>query len=156
LTNVPDWGGSDAPLVAQYDLEVPGWGTGAGRRMLLPVALFGAEEKSMFTHVGRVQPLYFANFYQHLDDVTIELPGGWAADSVPQARTVDLKQIAYRTTLENGHQTLHFTRALDFDLLLVPATGYESLRNFYQQVQAFDIERAVLSPGSGSGVAATR
>jgi hypothetical protein len=156
LTNVPDWSGWDAPLVAQYDLEVPGWGTGAGRRMLLPVALFGAEEKAMFTHVARTQPLYFANYYQHVDDVTIELPAGWDVDSLPQARNVDLKRLAYRTTLEKDHQTLHFIRELDFDLMLVGLTGYDSVRKFYQLVQTADAERAVLSPGAGSGGAAVK
>jgi hypothetical protein len=151
LTNVPDWSAWDAPLVAQYDLEVPGWGVAAGRRMLLPVALFGAEEKGMFTHITRVQPLYFDNFYQHLDDVTIELPAGWVADSVPQARNVDLKRLIYKTTLENGHQTVHFTRQLDFGLMLLTPAAYDSLRKFYQVVQAADIERAVVSIDQGAG-----
>jgi hypothetical protein len=114
------------------------------------VALFGAEEKAAYAHNSRTQPLYFANFYQHLDDVTIELPSGWAAESVPQARNVDLKRIAYRTSLENGHQTLHFTRELDFDLMYIDAKGYDSLRNFYHLIQVADAERAVLSPESGA------
>lgn len=151
LTNVPDWNDWDTPLVAQYDLEIPGWGTGAGRRMLLPVAVFGAEEKTMFTHVARTQPLYFANFYHHLDDVTIELPAGWNVDSVPQSRNVDLKRLAFRTTLEQGHQTLHFVRDLDFGLMLVAQTAYDSVRKFYQLVQTADAERAVLSFGSVPG-----
>jgi hypothetical protein len=150
LTNKPDWSGSDTPLVAQYDLEVPGWAKLAGRRALLPVGLFGNEEKGMFAHTSRIQPLYFANPYRHVDDVTIELPAGWVADSVPQARNVDLKRVAYRTTLENSRQTLHFTRQFDFDLLVVEPAAYDALRNFYQAVQVADEERAVLSPDPGT------
>jgi Domain of Unknown Function with PDB structure (DUF3857)/Transglutaminase-like superfamily len=150
LTNKPDWSGADTPLVAQYDLEVPGWAKLAGHRALLPVGLFGNEEKGMFAHTSRIQPLYFANPYRHVDDVTIELPAGWVADSVPQARNVDLKRVAYRTTLENSHQTLHFTRQFDFDLLIVEPTAYDALRNFYQAVQVADEERAVLSPDPGA------
>lgn len=153
LTNVPDWDSWEAPLVAQYDLEVPGWATGAGRRMLLPVALFGAGEKSMFTHAARTQPLYFANPYQHFDDVSIELPAGWNAESLPQARSEDLKRLAYRTTLVSDHQTLHFTRQLDFDLLLVNPTSYDAVRKFYQLVQTADAERVVLAPISANMVA---
>jgi hypothetical protein len=149
LTNQPDWSGWDTPLVAQYDLEIPGWAKPAGRRALLPVGLFGNAEKGVFAHTARTQPLYFANSYRHADDVTIELPAGWVADSVPQPRNVDLKRVAYRTTLENGHQTLHFTRQLDFDLLILDPKGYDALRNFYQTVQVADEERAVLSPEAG-------
>lgn len=146
LTNVPDWNSWDAPLVAQYDLEVPGWATGAGRRLLLPVSLFGGEEKSMFTHVARTQPLYFANSYQHVDDVAVELPAGWHAESLPQPRNQDLKRLAYRTTLSSDQQTLHLGRQLDFDLFLLAASGYDTVRKFYQMVQTADTERVVLVP----------
>jgi len=149
LTNSPDWNSWDTPLVAQYDLEVPGWAKSAGRRALLPVGLFGRQEKGVFAHAARVQPLYFANSYQHTDDVTIELPAGWIAESVPQARNIDLKRVAFRTTLENGRRSLHFTRQFDFDLLIVDAKGYDTVRNFYQTVQGADEERAVLTPDPG-------
>jgi Domain of Unknown Function with PDB structure (DUF3857)/Transglutaminase-like superfamily len=149
LTNKPDWSGWDTPLVAEYDLQIPGWATPAGRRALLPVSLFGNQEKGMFAHTTRIQPLYFANSYQHTDDVTIALPAGWVVDSVPQARNVDLKRVAYRTTLEIDHQTLHLSRQFDFDLLIVDPKGYDTVRNFYQAVQTADEERAVLSPDPG-------
>ena len=147
LTNTPDWSSWEAPLVAEYDLQVPGWGRVAGRRVLFPVGLFGNEEKGRFTSDSRVQPLYFANAYQHADDFTVELPGGWAAESLPQSRNVDLKRVAFRTTLENGGRTLHLTRQLDFDLFIIDPKAYGALRNFYQTVRVADEERAVLAPG---------
>jgi hypothetical protein len=50
LTNKPDWTSSSSPLVAEFDLKVPGWVSGAGRRALMPVGLFGATEKHLFDH----------------------------------------------------------------------------------------------------------
>src|SRR5215831_15675969 len=34
LTNKPDWTSSEAPLVAEFTLKVPGWVSGAGKRAL--------------------------------------------------------------------------------------------------------------------------
>ncbi len=150
LTNSPDWSSWDAPLVAEYEVEVPGWGRPAGRRVLVPIGLFGGEEKNSFSHAARIQPLYFANFYQHIDDITIELPAGFVVESLPKASNSDLKQIAYHTTLENDGQTLHFTRQLDFQLMLLQAAAYDKLRDFYHQVQVADADRAVLAPATGA------
>jgi hypothetical protein len=58
LTNTPDLSDWSAPLVAQYDLEVPGWANLAGQRMLLPVGLFGgageADVSARHTHPATV------------------------------------------------------------------------------------------------------
>src|SRR5208337_3971564 len=45
LTNKPDWTSSETPLVAEFDLKIPGWASNAGRRVLLPAAIFTAGEK---------------------------------------------------------------------------------------------------------------
>ena len=59
LNNKPDWSSSEPPLVAEFDLKVPGWVSGAGRRALLPLGLFSAPEKHLFDHVNRVHAVYF-------------------------------------------------------------------------------------------------
>ena len=144
LTNSPDWSGSEA-LVAEYDVKVPGWATPAGKRMLLSVGLFGADEKHTFEHNARVQPLYFDFPYQHTDDVTIELPPGWEASSLPKARTSDLKLASYSMTVENDKGTLHLKRDLMLNLTLVDVKFYQTLREFFQTVRAGDEDQIVVS-----------
>ena len=34
LTNHPDWNNPEVPLVAEFDLKVPGWASGVGHRVL--------------------------------------------------------------------------------------------------------------------------
>ena len=80
LTNKPDWNSSEPPLVAEFDLKIPGWASAAGRRALVPVGLFSATEKHLFDHVERVHPIYFQFPFQKADDVTVQLPpAGWSA-----------------------------------------------------------------------------
>jgi hypothetical protein len=147
LTNKPDWGSSSEKLVAEYDLKVPGWVSGAGRRALLPVALFGATEKQLFEHANRVHPIYFEFPFEKIDDVTIELPLGWQVSSVPPAKNQDAKLIVYTMQVENDKDTLHLNRKLNVDVLLLEAKVYPTLRAIFQIVRAADEQQVVLQPG---------
>ena len=42
LTNKPDWTSSETPLVAEFNLKIPGWTSSAGRRVMIPAAIFTA------------------------------------------------------------------------------------------------------------------
>ena len=86
LTNQPDWKSSSLPLVAEFEVKIPGWASGAGRRALLPVGIFSAPEKHIFEHTERVHPIYFQFPSQKVDDVTIDLPLGWQVQSLPPAQ----------------------------------------------------------------------
>jgi hypothetical protein len=77
LSNNPDWGSSETPLVAEFDLKLPSWASNTGKRMFIPAAIFTAAEKHTFEHAGRVYPIYLEYPYEKVDDVTVELPPGW-------------------------------------------------------------------------------
>lgn len=147
LVNQPDWSNSALPLVAEFNLKVPGWASGAGRRALVPVGLFSAAEKHLFDHANRVHPIYFEFPFEKVDDVTIELPPGWQVASLPSAQNQDGHVVAYTLTMENGKGTLHLTRKLRVDILLLETKYYKALRNFFQVVRTGDEEQIVLQPG---------
>jgi hypothetical protein len=150
LTNSPDWEGWDTPLVAEYDLEIPGWAAPAGRRALLPMGVFGAAEKHSFEHAVRVHPLYFDYRYQHVDDLTIEIPASWHLDSVPKPSFVDLTGLAFKEATENQKDSLHVRRELTLNASLVDVKSYGTVRQFFQTVRSADEEPAVLSPGGAA------
>ena len=58
LTNKPDWNNSESPLVAEFDVTIPGWASNAGKRALIPAGVFTAGEKHTFEHTERVNPIY--------------------------------------------------------------------------------------------------
>jgi hypothetical protein len=149
LTNKPDWAGSTPTLIAEFELKVPGWVSGAGKRALMPVGLFGAPEKHAFEHANRVHAIYFSYPSSKIDDVTIDLPLGWQVSSLPPAQGLDAKAAVYSLKVENekGKGTLHLTRQLNMDLLIVEAKLYPTLRNFFQIVRTGDEQQIVLQPG---------
>ncbi len=151
LTNKPDWSSSSLPLVAEYSLKIPGWISGAGRRALLPVGIFSATEKHVFDHTERTHPIYFRFPFEKLDDVTIALPVGWQVNSLPPEQDEGSSNaVGYTLKVENNKQTLHLTRKLRVDLLLLEAKYYPALRNFFQVVRKGDEQQIVLQPGGPS------
>jgi len=147
LTNHPDWDGSETPLVAEFDIKIPGWASNAGKRVLVPAGVFTAWEKHMFEHANRIHPIYFEYPYQKVDDVTIELPSGWQVGSVPHGEDQDLHVVGYTLKVEGGKNTLHLARVLKVDFMVLEPKYYPALRKFYQLVRTTDEEQIVLQPG---------
>ncbi len=146
LTNTPDWASSDAPLVAEFHLKVPGWAAAAGQRQLVKVGLFGGAEERAFKHASRIQPLYFNFPYQRADDVTIDLPKGRHVTSTPKAHNIDLKVLSYKFAAENQEGGLHLKRDVSLNLSVLAVKFYPQLRDFFQSVRSGDEEQVVLSP----------
>jgi hypothetical protein len=147
LTNKPDWGSSETPLVAEFDLKIPGWASSAGKRAVIPAALFTAGEKGVFEHASRVHPIYFDYPHQKVDDVTVELPAGWQVSSVPTAQNQDSHVVVYNLKVDQNAGTLRLTRKLTIDVLILEPKYYPALRNFFQAVRTGDGEQIVLQPG---------
>jgi transglutaminase-like putative cysteine protease len=150
LTSKPEWSNASVPLVAVYDLKVPGWASAAGHRALLPVGLFTATEKQLFEHANRVHPVYFQFPFEKHDDVTIDLPLDWKIGNIPKELNQDAKAIAYDLKVENDKGTLHLTRMLRCNVLIVEAKLYSTLRAFFQTVRTGDEEQIVVQPGAAA------
>ena len=150
LTTQPDWNSSEAPLIAVFDLKIPGWASSAGKRAILPVGFFTAHEKQVFEHTTRVHPIYFQYPYEKIDDVTVELPSSWRVSNAPSPKTQDAKVIIYELKVDNGKGTVHITRKLNSDILLLDPKYYLSLRNFFQVVRTGDEQQVLLEPAQAS------
>ena len=150
LANQPDWESSTPTLVAEFNLTIPGWASGAGRRALLPVGLFSAPEKHLFDHTERVHPIYMDFPFQLADDVTVELPPGWRVSSLPAAQNQDGHVVAYSLKVDNDKSKLHLARTLNVDFLMVDTKYYLALRNFFQIARTDDEEQIVLQPGTAT------
>jgi hypothetical protein len=150
LRNTPDWKSSNQPLVAEFEIKIPGWAAGAGKRVLLPAGVFSAVEKHMFEHANRVFPVCFEYSYQKIDDVTIALPNGWQVSSAPKTIDQDIRAVAYKLSVDGVNSTLHLQRTLRSDLFMVVVEKYPVLRSFYQIVRSGDDQQVVLQPAAAA------
>jgi hypothetical protein len=147
LQNKPDWSSSSPTLVGEFEIKVQGWASAAGHRALIPVGLFGAPEKHVFEHAARVHPIYFDFPTARIDDVTIELPLDWKVNSVPPGHKDEEKLCSYNTAVENHLGTLHLTRNLNINALVLDTKYYRALRKFFQTVKTIDEQQIIVQPG---------
>jgi Domain of Unknown Function with PDB structure (DUF3857) len=150
LANQPDWKSSSQPLIAEFSLKIQGWVSGAGRRALLPVGIFGATEKHLFEHAERVHPIYFPFPSEKADEVTIALPSGWQVQSLPKPQSNDIRIVAYNCSAEKSVDSLHLTRRVAVGLLFLESKYYPALQSFFQVVRTGDEQQIVLQPGAAT------
>ncbi len=150
LTNQPDWSHSGTPLVAEYQVKIPDWASNAGKRAVIPAAVFTAVEKHLFEHANRVQPIYVDYPFEKDDDLTIELPQGWQVSSVPPPQDQPGHIIAYSLQVGKDGNALHLTRKLSWNFLFLEPKYYPALRNFFQSVRTADDQQIVLQPAAAS------
>ncbi len=152
LVNQPDWSGSETPLVAEFEVKIPGWAANAGKRVVLPAGIFTAVEKRIFEHaeIERTHPIYFEYPYEKDDDVTITLPAGWQVSSLPPAKLQDGHVVIYNLKAESDKEGLHLIRKLTVDFLMLDAKYYPALRDFFQVVRTADEQQIVLQRGRAS------
>lgn len=152
LTNSPDWNSSETPLVAEFDLTVPDWASNAGKRMIVPAALFTAIEKHTFEHSNRIHPIYASYPHEKSEDLVVTLPPGWQVSSVPPPKTGDGHVLSYALKVTQDGTALHMTRRLAWDFLLLDAKYYPALRQFFQTVRTGDDQQIVLQPAATAAV----
>jgi hypothetical protein len=146
LANRPDWNSASPTLVAEYDLKIPGWASIAGQRAVMPVGLFGGQDKRTFQHQTREHPLYFAFRHQSADDVIIELPPNWQVNSSPQPTRENGKVLNYASSSEVTNGSLHLKRELTVAALLVEPKYYGAMQNFFEIVRTGDEAQIILTP----------
>jgi len=144
LSNRPDWDSASQAMIAEYDLTVPGWAAAAGQRTLLPVGLFGAQDKRSFQHMARTHPMYFSFPHQSADDVNIELPANLQVGSMPKPRDVNHKGVIYSISTEGKNGSLLVNREVTINMTVVATKYYPTIQDFFQTVRAGDEEQVIL------------
>jgi transglutaminase-like putative cysteine protease len=147
LTNKPDWTNPEAPLVAEFNLKIPDFLVNAGSRAIIPAAIFTAGEKNLFDHSTRVHPIYFDYPYQKVDDLTLELPDGWHVGTLPSGIKAGQGVVQYSLNAEQGPGSIHLSRQLTIDFLILDQKYYPALRSFFQAVRSGDGRQVILQPG---------
>jgi hypothetical protein len=148
LTKQSDWTSSESPLVAEFTVKIPGWASISPRHVLFPAGIFGGSEKHVFDHSTRTYPIYFEYLAQKLDDITIEIPPGWQATSLPKPQNQNLRVVGYACSAEDNKGTLHLTRKVDINVISLEAKYYGPMQSFFQIVRTGDEQQIALQPGT--------
>jgi hypothetical protein len=147
LQEARGWTSVDDPLVARFKIEISGFVSVVGKRMLLPAFLFSTPQRTMFTSQFRRYPISFAYPFTEEDEITMELPAGYAVEEPPYRRKAGLSYAGYEISSEVEGHKLITARDLHFKRTQLPPEQYEELKNFFSVVQKGDEGHAVLQRG---------
>jgi hypothetical protein len=138
------WDSINDPLVARFKVEVSGFASVTGKRVLLPAFFSSTLQKNMFTSQFRRYPITFPFPFTEDDELTVELPAGYAVEEPPYRRKIDLAYARYKISSEVKDHKLITARELDFKGTELPPEKYEELKNFFSVVRKGDEDHAVL------------
>jgi len=136
--------GSDEPLVADLDVEMPNLGSFAGSRVLLPLSIFSESAKNPFSVEQRKRDMYWDYERQTDDEVVLHVPDGYNIESVPQGMTNNLQALVFKTTWSKDEHTVTFKRTFTINTLAIDRTYYPQVRSFFKRVSTGDQDNLVL------------
>jgi Domain of Unknown Function with PDB structure (DUF3857)/Transglutaminase-like superfamily len=144
------WDGTDEPLAAKFNVEVPDYASTAGKRLLAATYLFQLKQNQAFTHGQRKYPVYFPYPFTETDSVSIQVPPGFTIESVPSESEARLPYARYKTMSQFDGSHLVTQRNLFFNGVYFPLEKYSELKGFFGTVQAGDEQQAVLHAGGSA------
>jgi hypothetical protein len=147
------WESGDDPLQAHFSIAIPGYALLVGRRLLVPGSLFQTKQRDAFQAQERKFPVCFPFAFAEMDEISITLPPGYKAESIPQQQDAGVSYAKYQIRSQMVASQLRTQRRLAFNGIYFPREGYSELRGFFNKVQAGDEQQAVMR---GDGVNAQK
>ncbi|MGC2695208.1 MAG: DUF3857 domain-containing protein, partial [Candidatus Angelobacter sp.] len=148
LSKVEGWESSDGPLAASFDVEMPGYASSVGKRLLVPSYLFQAKQLDAFKEAARKFPVYFPYAFAEADRVNIKLPVGYQLENAPPAQNASLSYAGYQNVVQFDGKELVTQRILQVNGIFFRLDLYPEVKDFFSKVRAGDEQQAVLTGGS--------
>ncbi|MGZ4877542.1 MAG: DUF3857 domain-containing protein [Candidatus Angelobacter sp.] len=145
VDSMQGWESTEEPLQVRYKVDVPSFASMAGKRLLIPAALFRTTRQRLaFQHKERKYAVYFQFAYNEMDNLILQLPDGYTAESVPVAQDVKLASTRFVTSRSFANNQFVSKRALVVNGIIFRVSEYPELKGFFDKVQGADEEQLVL------------
>jgi hypothetical protein len=147
MTDSVAWDKEYEPLTAIFNVEVPEFASAAGKRLLIPTALFLPKVKRVLKSGPRKYPIYYHYAFTEADALSLEVPEGYSAETLAAPQTTNTKFAKYSTSASTVGKRIILERSLKFGGIYFQPDRYEELRDFFAKVQAGDELQTVLRQG---------
>jgi len=144
LETVTGWQDSEQPLRIKCRLHAARFAFFTQQRMLFPMAVFQANRKNPFTHVYRVQPVYFQHGYREIDKITISIPAAYRVEALPSEADNKTPFAVFHAKRNSEGGVLHLERQSDMNGYYFPLQSYGPLRDYFEKMRQSDVENVVL------------
>jgi len=132
------------PFVYDYHVRVPGYAQRTGKRIFLQPAFFEHGVSPLFSSSERKYPVYFHYPWSEEDEVSIELPSGYALDNADAPVPIKAGQIVEykpKIMVTNDGKTLFYKRNFFFGgggAILFPVNTYADLKGLFDLINKSD------------------
>jgi hypothetical protein len=145
LVSAEGWEDEDKQLSATFKVEIPSYASNAGKRMLVPTALFESRNRQPFAHGERKQPVYFNFPYYLMDETTINFPASFQMENLPEVQPVRTDYSLYTLTHTAQGNSVKISRTYAMGGIAFHQSEYAGLRKFFDGVNAGDTQSLVLT-----------
>jgi hypothetical protein len=106
--------------------------------MIVPVALFQAEQVKLFAPEKRVNPIYLHFPYEEMDEVTIHAPAGYKIETLPGGQNINRGATSYEISTSQQADAVQVKRHLTVNGVMYPKDTYPAFRAFFGFVRTND------------------
>jgi hypothetical protein len=148
------------PFVYSFHVSVPGYAQRTGKRLFLQPAFFQHGLGPLFQTSSRTYPIYFHYPWSEEDEVSIELPAGFAldnADAPSPFASGDLAHYDVKIQVTKDQRMLIYKRNFFFgggnaglERLYYDATNYNALKTFFDTLNKQDSHTITLKQGAAT------
>jgi hypothetical protein len=139
------WDDGEAQLTANFTVEVPGYASSAGKRLLLPRDLFQTKSRTPFAHGDRKNPVYFSYPFYSSDETTVTFPQSFHLESAADSQPTQTEFSFYRMKHVSSGNSVTVDRDFAMGGIGFQTKEYPELRKFYSVVTSGDSEPLVLT-----------
>ncbi len=150
VTTISNWDDTSQPIRVEGTVKIPGVGTPAGHRMLVPLSVFQSNHMSAFKSSKRVNDVFFSFPFEEIDDVKYHAPSEYKIESVPAVPKIDLKAVVYEVSATQQNNLVETKRHLTVAGISFPVKYYDALRSFFSKVKSDDETQFVLESSASA------
>jgi hypothetical protein len=143
--SLENFGDSSKPYTYSFKVRVPNYAQKTGKRLFLQPNFFEYGTNPLFTGDTRKYAIYFEYPWSENDDIEIELPKNFEADSVDSPGTVTessgIGALTVKIELAKDTNVLKLSRQFFFGAkgnILFPATAYKPLKTLFDSFNKAD------------------
>lgn len=136
---------NEQPTITEdLDIDVSGFATITGKRMFIMPNLLNRSTWKPSNEDKRVTDICFYYAYTDVDTVMIEIPEGYAPESLPAPVSIKSKFGTYKSEIKIVDRQLMYTRVNEKFAGRFPASDYAEMVTYFNSINKADFAQAVL------------
>lgn len=145
----------EKPVVYTFKVRIPDYASRTGKRIFFQPNVFERSAKPRFVSSTRKYDIYISYPYSESDDITVEIPEGFALESADAPTPVKDKQGIGSDQVTMGittdGKTLVYKRTFSFGndgYVQFPVSSYPALKQFFEAFNKVDVHQLTLKQGT--------